>query len=390
MANILLLGLVSFFSDFSSEMVYPLIPLYLTVAFGATPALVGIIEGIAESLASLLKVFSGYVTDKYHKKKRLAFIGYSTGLLYKIALMLSGSWAGVLAARAIDRIGKGIRTAPRDVLVSESAQQGSLGKAFGIHKALDMAGSAVGILTAYFLLAGLNGKSIDFKNFFLLSMIPAVFGLIALLLVKEKKAVYVPQKREAFWKNAKAISGNLKLYLVVAFIFTIGNSSNTFLLLRAKNIGFTDQNVVLLYFIYNIAAALLSIPPGKLSDKIGRKKLLVGGYLVFALVYLGFAFITNQAMMVAMFVLYGLYTAMTAGVERAYIAEISPQELKGTMLGLHSTIVGVALLPASVIAGFLWTGFGAFAPFTFGALLALIAALLLIFLMKGKAVQKTR
>jgi len=384
MVNILLLGLVSFFSDFASEMVYPLIPLYLTAAFGATPALVGIIEGIAESLASLLKVFSGYVTDKYHKKKRLAFIGYSTGLLYKIALILSGSWAGVLAARAIDRIGKGIRTAPRDVLVSESANQDSLGKAFGIHKALDMAGSAVGILTAYFLLAGLNGKSIDFKSFFLLSMIPSIFGLIALLLVKEKKTAYVPKKREEFWKNAKAINGNLKLYLVVAFIFTIGNSSNTFLLLRAKSIGFNDQNVVLLYFIYNISAALLSIPLGKLSDRIGRKKLLVGGYLVFAAVYFGFAFITSQAMMVAMFILYGLYTAMTAGVERAYIAEISPPELKGTMLGLQSTIVGVALLPASVIAGFLWTGFGAFAPFTFGALLALIAALLLVFLMKGR------
>lgn len=384
MTNILLLGLVSFFSDFSSEMVYPLIPLYLTAAFGATPALVGIIEGIAESLASLLRVFSGYVTDKYHQKKKLAFAGYSTGLIYKIALMLAGSWMGVLAARVIDRIGKGIRTAPRDVLVSESADQDSLGKAFGIHKALDMAGSAAGILTAYFLLAGLNGRNIDYKNFFLLSMIPAVFGLVALLLVKEKRTAKTPQKREAFWKNAKTISGNLKLYLVVAFLFTLGNSSNTFLLLRAKSIGYTDQNVVLLYLLYNAVAALLSIPMGKLSDKIGRKKLLVGGYLIFAAVYLGFALATNAATMVGLFVLYGIYTAMTAGVERAYIAEISPQELKGTMLGLHSTIVGVALLPASVIAGFLWTGFGAFAPFTFGALLALLAALLLIFLMNRK------
>ena len=385
MINIILLGLVSFFSDFSSEMVYPLIPLYLTAAFGATPALVGIIEGIAESVASLLKVFSGYVTDKYHKKKKLAFIGYSTGLLYKIALMLSGSWAGVLTARVIDRIGKGIRTAPRDVLVSESVNRDNLGKAFGIHKALDMAGSAVGILVAYFFLAGLRGQSINYKNFFMLSMIPAVFGLIALLLVKEKNTTIAPKKREAFWKNVKAINGNLKLYLAVAFIFTIGNSSNTFLLLRAKSIGFTDQNVVLLYFIYNTSAALLSIPLGKLSDTVGRKKLLVGGYLIFAVVYLGFAFITSKAMMVGMFLLYGLFTAMTAGVERAYIAEISPKALKGTMLGLQSTIVGIALLPASIIAGFLWTGIGAYAPFTFGALLALIAALLLMFFMKGNA-----
>ena len=381
MANIILLGLVSFFSDFSSEMVYPLIPLFLTSAFGATPALVGIIEGIAESLASLLKVYSGYITDKYQKKKRLAFAGYSTGLIYKIALMLAGSWAGVLVARVIDRIGKGIRTTPRDVLVSESADQDSLGKAFGIHKALDMAGSAVGILAAYFLLVGLDGKVIDYKRFFMFSMVPAVIALIALLLVKERKAVYAPVKRETFWKNVKSIDGNLTLYLAVAFIFTVGNSSNTFLLLRAKSIGFTDQNVVLLYFIYNIVAGLLSIPLGKLSDRIGRKKLLVSGYLIFAIVYLGFAFITSQAMMVGMFVLYGLYTAMTAGVERAFISEISPKILKGTMLGLQSTIVGIALLPASVIAGFLWTGIGAFAPFAFGALLALIAALLLAFFM---------
>ena len=385
MVNIILLGLVSFFSDFSSEMVYPLIPLFLTTAFGATPALIGIIEGIAESLASLLKVYSGYITDKYQKKKRLAFAGYSTGLIYKIMLMLAGSWAGVLAARVIDRIGKGIRTTPRDVLVSESADQANLGKAFGIHKALDMAGSAVGILAAYFLLVGLDGKAIDYQSFFVFSMVPAVIALFALLLVKEKKVVYVPIKREAFWKNVKSIDGNLKLYLAVAFIFTVGNSSNTFLLLRAKSIGFTDQNVVLLYFVYNIVAALFSIPLGRLSDRIGRKKLLVSGYLIFAVVYLGFAFISNQAMMVGMFVLYGLYTAMTAGVERAFISEISPKALKGTMLGLQSTIVGIALLPASVIAGFLWTGFGAFAPFAFGALLALVAALLLGFFMNRKA-----
>ena len=380
MTNIILLGLVSFFSDFSSEMIYPLIPLYLTSVFGATPALVGLVEGIAESLASLLKVFSGYVTDKYRKKKKLAFAGYSTGLLYKLALMVSTSWVGVLGARAIDRIGKGIRTAPRDVLVSENADRGSLGKAFGIHKALDMAGSAAGILAAFFLLAGLKGQAINYKSFFLVSMIPAVFGLVALLLVKEKNAAAAPPKREAFWKNLKAVNGNLKLYLAVSFIFTIGNSSNTFLLLRAKSIGFTDQNVVLLYFIYNTVAALLSIPLGKLSDRIGKKKLLICGYIAFAIVYAGFALVHSPAVMVCLFILYGTYTAMTAGVERAYIAEISPPALKGTMLGLQSTLVGIALLPASVIAGFLWTAFGAAAPFTLGAAFALIAALMLCFI----------
>ncbi|MEG2206211.1 MAG: MFS transporter [Oscillospiraceae bacterium] len=387
MLNIILLGFVSFFSDISSEMVYPLIPLYLTSAFGATPALIGVIEGIAESAASLLKVFSGYITDKYHNKKPVAFIGYATGLVYKVALIIASSWAGILVARVIDRIGKGIRTAPRDVLVSESADKNTMGKAFGIHKALDMAGSAIGILIAYLLVANSNGV-FDYKKLFVISAIPAVIGLFALLTVKEKPQLANPPKREPFWKNIKLINGNLKLYLVVTFLFTLGNSSNTFLLLRAKSIGFTDTNVVLLYLAYNLTAAILSIPFGKLSDKIGRKKLLVGAYLVFSLVYLGFAFVSSSIGMVIIFIIYGFYTAMISGAERAMITEISPPHLKGTMLGLQSTIVGIALLPASVIAGVLWDTIGAAAPFVFGAALSLVAAIMLIILLNKKTMQR--
>lgn len=380
--NIVLLGLTSFFSDISSEMVYPLIPLYLTTAFGATPALVGIIEGIAESLASLLKVFSGYITDKKNNKKPVAFCGYATGLIYKLALLLATSWAGILAARVIDRLGKGIRTAPRDVLVSESADKKTMGRAFGIHKALDMAGSAVGILIAYLLLANSTG-AFDYKNLFIISIVPAIIGLAILLFVKEKKQHEV-KEREQFWKRMKELDGNLKLYLLVAFIFTLGNSSNTFLLLRAKDVGFNDTNVVLLYFLYNITAAILSVPFGRLSDKIGRKKVLVAGYLVFAAVYAGFAFVSNSAVLVGIFILYGFYTAMTAGVERALISEIAPPQLKGTMLGLHATIVGIALLPASVIAGFLWNLLGASAPFLLGASLSFIAAVILMLLLNRR------
>ncbi|MEG2016165.1 MAG: MFS transporter, partial [Oscillospiraceae bacterium] len=177
MTNIVLLGLVSFFADIATEMVYPLIPLYLTAAFGATPALIGFIEGIAESLSSLLRVFSGYISDKYKKKKSLAFVGYSTGLIYKIALITATSWVGVLSARVIDRIGKGIRTVPRDVLVSENAKKNQLGKAYGLHQSLDMAGAAVGILLAFFLLNAVSGAgNLDFKWIFLISMIPTVIG----------------------------------------------------------------------------------------------------------------------------------------------------------------------------------------------------------------------
>lgn len=373
--NIVFLGLVSFFADISSEMVYPLIPLYLTASFGATPVLVGIIEGIAESVASLLKVFSGYISDKYNRKKPLAFFGYASGLLYKLALLFVSSWVGILGARVIDRFGKGIRTAPRDVMVSESADKDHMGKAFGIHKAMDMAGSAIGTLLAFILLTQIGEGS--YKTIFAVSILPVLFALFMFVFIKEKQGMREIKPREHFWKNIKQLNGNLKLYLLVAFVFTLGNSSNTFLLLKANAIGFSTTDVILLYFLYNLVTALLAIPFGKRSDRVGRKRILIAGYLTFAAVYLGFALVTTKWMLVAVFILYGFYTAMVTGVERAFIAEIAPQQLKGTMLGLHSTLVGIALLPASVIAGALWTTVGSFAPFALGALLSLIAALLL-------------
>lgn len=386
MLNIFFLGLISFFTDIATEMVYPLIPLYLTTAFGATPALVGVIEGIAESLASLLKVFSGYITDRFQKKKAVAFVGYSTGIIYKLALLIAGSWAGILSARVIDRIGKGIRTAPRDVLVSESADKNNMGKAFGLHKALDMAGTAIGILITYFLLRNASGD-FDYKKLFLFSIIPSVVGLCMFLFVKEKKEPHVIKQHEPFWNNVKKIDSQLKLYLLVVFLFTLGNSSNAFLLLKAKAVGFDDVDVILLYFIFSITAAFLSVPFGRMSDKIGRKRLLVSGYFVFTVVYLGFAFATGRTFMTAMFVLYGVYTAMITGVERAFVAEISPKELKGTMLGLHSTIAGIALLPASVIAGVLWSTFGDTVPFMFGACMSFTSVILLLVFMKNYHIE---
>ena len=386
MWNVVLLGLVSFFSDISAEMVYPIIPLYLSAAFGATPALIGLIEGIAESLASLLKVFSGYITDKFGKKKPIAFIGYAAGLVYKVALILAGSWGGVLGARVIDRVGKGIRTAPRDVMVCDSADGNNLGKAFGVHKALDMAGSAIGIFISYLLLEK-AGKTAAYKELFAISIIPAILGLLMFFFIKEKRTHEDAKKREPFWQNIKKLDGQLKLYLFVAFLFTLGNSSNAFLLLRAKSVGFDDNNVILLYLIFNLTASILSIPLGRLSDRVGRKKLLVAGYFVFSAVYLGFAFASSQFTIIIVFVLYGFYSAMITGVERAFIAEISPVDLKGSMLGLHSTIVGIALLPSSVIAGLLWVRFGASSPFLFGSVMSLLAAFILLLFMKNGTMQ---
>ncbi|MCL1838378.1 MAG: MFS transporter [Propionibacteriaceae bacterium] len=374
--------MVSFFTDLSTEMVYPLVPLYLTSVFGATPALVGLIEGIAESVASLLKVYSGYISDKFQRKKLLAIAGYSTGILYKLMLIVAGSWAGILFARVIDRFGKGIRTAPRDVLVSESADKASMGNAFGLHKALDMAGAAVGILITFLIFKNVT-NDFDYKTLFWISIIPAIIGLCMFFFIKEKYAERQPNKSLHFWKNLKELDGQLKMYLLVVFLFTLGNSSNAFLLLKAKAVGFDNVSVILLYFIFNVTAAALSMPLGSLSDRIGRKKLLVTGYLVFAIVYLGFAAAFNQPFMYFMFVLYGVFTAMTAGVERAFVAEIAPAELKGTMLGLQSTVAGVALLPASIITGALWTAFGDVVPFVFGAGMSLAAAFVLIVFMRG-------
>ncbi len=369
-SNIVLLGLVSMFVDMSTEMVYPLIPLYLTSVLGATPAILGVIEGIAESAASLLKVFSGYISDKYRNKKQLTIWGYSGAVMYKAVLLAATSWGGVLLARVVDRIGKGIRTAPRDALIAESCSADKLGGSFGLHKMLDMLGSSLGILIAYFLV---TSNSFSYKGIFTLSVIPAVLGVFVLLLVKEKRDIAAEHKKLEF--KFKELDGRFKAFLVIAFIFTLGNSSNAFLLLKAQSAGYNAQTVILLYFAYNLVASVLAYPMGKLSDKIGRRALLVAGYALFGLVYIGFAVLTNRWAMFLIFVLYGGYTALTSGAERALISEIAPPNLKGTLLGMHATLVGIALLPASILAGLLWNTLGSAAPFWFGGSLGLLASI---------------
>lgn len=381
MHNVFILGFVSFFTDISAEMVYPIVPLYLAASFGATPVLIGIIEGIAESTASILRVFSGYITDKYKKKRAIAFAGYSAGVLYKLILILALSWNGVLIARVIDRMGKGIRTAPRDVMVSESAGREHLGKAFGIHKTLDMAGASIGIFTAYIIISK-SGGNIDYRKIFIISIVPALIGLTLFLFLKKESEFEPPHIRMNFWQNIKHLDSRLKTYLMVVFLFTLGNSSNAFLMLRARNIGYSDAGSIFLYFIYTLTASVLSMPFGKKSDDIGRKKLLVLGYIVFSIVYLGFAFASNKETIFVMFMLYGCYTAIVTAVERAFIAEIAHLQIRGTVLGLHSTLSGIALLPASVIAGFLWENFGVQTPFLFGASTAIIAAIIIMLFIK--------
>ncbi|WP_332237149.1 MFS transporter [Sporolactobacillus sp. KGMB 08714] len=370
-SNIVWLGLVSLFVDMSTEMVYPLVPLFLTAALGASPAIVGLIEGIAESIASLLKVFSGYIGDVRHNKKPLTFIGYSASVLYKIFLLLATSWPLVLLARVIDRTGKGIRTAPRDALVAQSSDEKKLGGSFGLHKMLDMAGSSLGALFAYIFVA----TSIGFHKAFLFSIIPAIIGILIIFFVREDQGSdKTPEKLKL--KGLK-LGGKLKMYLAVIFIFCLGNSSNTFLLLKAQNQGFSASQVMLLYLLFNVATSIFAIPSGKLSDRFGRSKILVPGYLIYGLVYLGFAFLSAKPAILILFIAYGVYTAFISGAERAFIAENAPAGLKGTVLGIYGMVQGVGLLLSSIIAGLLWDKINSDAPFLFGAILGVGSAIII-------------
>ncbi|GHU39448.1 MFS transporter [Spirochaetia bacterium] len=381
-SNIIFLGLVSFFTDISTEMVYPILPLYLSSVLGASPTIIGIIEGIAESLASVIKLFSGIIADKYGNKKRMAFFGYSSSVLNKIVILLSTTWAGVLAARIIDRFGKGIRTAPRDALIAESSDKSQLGKAYGLHKGLDLLGTAIGILLAYIIL---SKNESDYGKIFLYSLIPAIIGVVCIMFVKDEKnkiAEKSTQKNVSFnWKN---IDKRLKIFLVLIFIFTLGNSSNAFILLRMYNAGFTAQNAILLYFLYNGIASVLSFPFGQLSDKIGRKNILCVGYFLYGIVYLGIGLFSNKILFIVLFVIYGFYTALTTGIERALIVEIVPETQKASSLGLHSAIVGLGLLPASIIAGVLWDLAGQSMPFIFGGIMAFITSIGMLILLSKK------
>jgi len=380
-SNIVLLGLVSLFVDMSTEMVYPLIPLYLTATLGASPAIIGIIEGIAESIASMLKLFSGYVGDVYHNKKRLAVAGYSASILYKVCLLLVTSWPGVLVARIIDRTGKGIRTAPRDALVAQSSSDKKLGGSFGLHKMMDMAGSSLGVLLAYFFVTANYG----FQKAFLYSILPAVIGVLILFSVREDKSKSVAAEHFKF-KGIK-LDGKLKAYLAVIFIFCLGNSSNTFLLLKAKERGFSTSAVILLYLVFNVSTSVLAIPSGRLSDRFGRSKILVPGYLIYGLVYLGFATVSSKPFVILLFVAYGAYNALISGAERAFVVEKSPVELRGTLLGLYGMLQGIGLLLSSTIAGLFWTRINSNAPFLFGGILGMAAAVMIGIILKSEAVK---
>ncbi|MFH0739298.1 MAG: MFS transporter [Candidatus Omnitrophota bacterium] len=379
MFNIILLGVTSLLTDISSEMIYPILPVFLVTTLGASPAILGLIEGVAESLASLLKVFSGYFSDKLKSRKPFTILGYTASTAGKFFLYVAASWGFVMTGRIIDRIGKGIRTAPRDAIIADNAKSQARGAAFGLHRAMDTIGAALGVLLAYLLVSRFGG---NLRPIFLFSLIPAFLGVFLLFFVKEKKDK-PEERKEKLILNWQGLDKRLKIFLVFTFLFTLGNSSNQFLLLRAKTLGVSLPVVILLYLVYNIVYALVAYPAAKLSDKIGRKKILVLGYLFYGLVYLGFALNKSVNMFWILFGFYGLYIGFTEGVEKALITDISPSNLRATTIGLHATLVGIGLLPASLLAGILWKLFGAAAPFYFGGFMGVVSSLGLWFILKG-------
>ncbi|MBM3249625.1 MAG: MFS transporter [Candidatus Omnitrophica bacterium] len=378
MFNIILLGITSLLTDISSEMVYPLLPIYLVNQLGASPAILGFIEGIAESSASLLKVFSGYFSDRLKLRKPFTILGYAASAAGKLFLYISGGWGLVFFGRLIDRIGKGVRTAPRDALIADSAQAEKRGQAYGLHRTMDTLGAVSGVLLAYLIITRYKG---DFKNVFFISLIPAALGIIVLFLVREKKREQKVRaaKVEFRWH---ALDRRLKMFLIFTFIFTLGNSSNQFLLLRAKSLGNPLGIVILLYLFYNITYCLMAYPAARLSDRIGRKKLLVAGYFIYGLVYLGFALNNSAANLWLLFGLYGFYIGFTEGVEKALVVDIAPQGLRATAIGLHAALVGIGLFPASLLAGLLWKYAGASAPFYFAGFMGITASIGLWFILK--------
>ncbi|MFQ3674972.1 MAG: MFS transporter, partial [Endomicrobiia bacterium] len=294
MKNIFLLGLVSLFTDISSEMVYPLIGVYLTL-LGTPYVLVGLIEGIAESVANVLKVFSGTISDKYKKRKLFVVLGYTGSAAGKFLLFLSSTWPLVLFARIVDRFGKGIRTAPRDALIAESTEGEKKGRMFGFHRAMDSFGAVCGILIVYFFIQGFKQDIGMYKKIFLYATIPAILGVIILFFVRESGKKIEPQNNEKKvnlkFYDFKYVPKKAKLYILISTIFAIGNSSNQFLLLKSKSIGFSASEVILLYLLYNITYTVFSYPAGIIGDKIGKKKILISGYFIYSLVYLFFGLV---------------------------------------------------------------------------------------------------
>ncbi len=366
---------MSLFTDISSEMLYPIIPFFLTLVLGAPMALVGLIEGIAESTANILKVASGWYSDKTKKRKPFVLAGYSISAISKPLMALAYGWPLVLVARVMDRTGKGLRTSARDALIADSSDIANRGRSFGLHRSMDTIGAVAGSLIALGILY-LSGD--NYRMVFLAAFIP---GMLSILLVTFFVSERRRPKAEKISFKLSNFDRDFKVFLLITGIFAIGNSSNVFLILRAENLGFSVYMVILSYILFNIVSSLGSFPLGTLSDRWGRRNILGAGFVVFGIVYFGFAWIQQSIYIWALFIIYGLYEALTKGIGKAYVVDLVPSDKRGTALGIYHAATGFMMLFASIIAGLLWDILGPAAPFIYGGGVAFLSSMLLILFM---------
>lgn len=376
--NVWVLGVVSLLNDVASEMVYPIVPIFLTSILGVPAFIVGLVEGIADAVAKLLMAISGIWSDRIHKRKLFVGIGYSFSTFSHLIMSLAYFWPMVLFARVINRTGKGIRTAARDAIITESTIKENRGVSFGIHRTMDDLGGVIGPILTIVLLAKLKN---NYRLLFFLAFIPSLIGV--LVVVFGIRDVVPTIKTKIFprfeWNKTNA---SFRIFLFISFLFAVGNSSDVFLILRAQNLGLSVGLTIFTYVLFNITNSTFSLPAGIAADKIGFKRVLALGMVIFALVYFGFGYISTPDLVWILFPVYGVFMALTDGVGKAYISKLVPHEVSASAFGIYQTLMGVATLLASSIAGLLWTVLGPRTPFYFGATMAILAELVFFVLSK--------
>jgi MFS family permease len=383
--NVWIVTATSFLTDISSEMIFNLVPLFLANVLKAGTAVIGLIDGLAETTASLMKIYSGALSDKLGERKWITVIGYGLSALSKPFLYLSNAWGWVLGVRVSDRLGKGIRTAPRDALVADSIDEKQRGLAFGLHRAGDTAGAFIGVTIAALIVWLTERGAADltrhtFQIAVLVSIIPAILAVIVLAVGARETGIC--KKSQVPVLSLKGMDGRFKIFMLVLVLFTLGNSSDAFIILLGQNRGLDVVQILLMLMTFNLIYSVLAGPLGALSDRIGRRRLIIGGWIAYGLVYLGFGLSHTGWQVWALYGLYGIYYAASEGSAKALIADLVTPERRGTAYGLYNAAIGLTAFPASAIAGLLWQGafgwhgFGPSAPFLFGAVLALLAGIL--------------
>lgn len=389
--NVFFMGLVSLLTDIGSELIFTLIPLFLSNVLGATSTMVGLVGGISESADSFFRIASGWFSDKIGKRKSLAVVGYSFSTLAKPFMLIANSWGAVAGIRFGDRVGKGVRTSSRDALIADSVSAGERGRGFGLHRAMDTAGAVIGLIIAAIIVYTIPGDGLHLGKdayhwMVIIGVIPSALAVLVLItFVRERRKTTIKSgstREVSPVVKSTPFSLQFKLYLFVIALFTLGNSSDFFLILEAQHVQTPLLQVVLMLVLFNATYSAISMPMGILSDRLGRKRMLIIGWFVYGLVYLGFALANDIWQIWVLFAAYGIYYGICEGIAKAFVADLVPIERRGTAYGLYNGIVGIMALPASLIAGILWDKISPASTFYFGAGLALLAMLGMFILIK--------